>query len=251
MAFSLTSIKKAQKKRRRLPSEPPPGTYDPTIDATQRQNQRGYDDLLQDFAIGKQRGQSDLDIALGNLGTDKTNALEDLTTSRDRNLADLITGRTRAGEDHTAALGTLAHNYDVLANKQGQQARQAQVESKGILAQALAKRAANQARDQAPIDTAYARQMQDSALSESRLGEDFTRGTARTEQGATSQSDALKLAFDRAYGPGGENAVRISRAGRDLVAGNLDLSNMRWFQAAQMGYSPTIPKKKTKKQVIV
>lgn len=249
MAFSVKSIAAAKRRRAQTPANPPPGTYDPTIDATGRNNQRSYDDTLQNFAIGSQRAKDDLGIALGNIGTSQQNSLSDLSTGHDRSLADLLSGRDRNAADHQTALADLARNYSMLADKQGQAARQANVESGGILAQALAKRQANQAHDQAPIDTAFNRSLADSTTAEQRIGQDYATNTGRVNQGATNQSDAVKLAFDRAYGANGDQALNVSRAGRNLVAGNLDLSNQRWYQAAAMGYSPV--QQRRRKQVIV
>jgi hypothetical protein len=209
VAFTAQSISRAKKKRRnpQLPATPPPGTFDPALSAQGRTNQRSYDDLLQDFAVGKQRSQDDLKLALANQAL----------------------GTQHLGEDRTTALANLDRGYTGLAHRQSEHALQGNVESAGLLAQSLANRMAARTQAQQPIDTSYNRAL----------------------EGAKQRTDALKLGFERLYGRSGTNVVRVARAGRDLVAGGLDLANQEWYQAAQLGYSPTIPKRKTKRQVIV
>lgn len=238
MAFTISAIAKAKRKRRAAPADPPFGTYDPQLDATGRSNQRGYDDYRQDYQIGSTRGQDDLLIALGQNTRGTQNELADLTTGRDRSLADLLRNRGRATEDHTTALGDLDRSYATLANRQGQNARRAHVEGPGIMAQALAKRTENRALDQKPIDTSFNRYLEDSKTSQGRIGEDFARGTSRVNEASQENQAALNLGFDRLWGSTGTNTLGLARAGRDVEAGNLDLSQQRWWQAAAAGYSP-------------
>lgn len=252
MASSFTSaLTKAKKKKKHsAPADPPAGTYDPLYDAQGRQNQRGYDDLLQDFGISKQRATDDLGISLGNLGQEKANTLADLDTSHTRNLAALLTGRTRATEDYQRAGQDLGRQYGVLAHRQTGAARQAHADSAGILAQSLRKRLANQALDQGRLDTSYHRQQADSTTAEQQTNEDYTRGTTRTEENATNRGDALKLAFDRAFGPSGDNVLNLGRAGRDLVQGGLDLNAQKWYSAVANGYTPPTRRKRRLPQVV-
>jgi hypothetical protein len=82
----------ATKKRKgftpfKAPVNPPPGTYDPAIDAQVRAAQRGYGDLGQDYTVGKTRAQDDYLTATQNDQTDYRNALGDLTQTHDRSLS--------------------------------------------------------------------------------------------------------------------------------------------------------------------
>lgn len=251
MAKPHTNFQGAFAKARRkrglpAPAAPPEGTYDPQFDAQGRNLQRSYDDLLQNFGIGKQRSQDDLNLALGNLDTSKTNALTDLNVNRERQLQDLGQQSQYATEDHAAALDALGRKYTVLGHQQEQAARHAGVESQGILAQSLAKRAANRGIEQQPIDTNFTRSQMGIATGEQRLGEDYSTNTARTTQDASQRSDALKLAFDRAFGPSGDNVLNLSRAGRDLNAGLLDINSSKWYGATANGYAPPPTRRRRK-----
>lgn len=247
------AFQKAKRKRLPAPASPPPGTYNPQYDAQARAQQRQYDDLLQNFGIGKTRAQNDLTLALGNLNQSQQNALSDLGTSHDRNLQDLTTNQQYAAQDHATALDALNRNYATLAGRQAEGAIRSGVESAGILAQAIARRNANKANDQAPIDTAYGRQQAAATTAENRINQDYTTNVGRTQQDAQQRQDALKLAFDRAFGPSGDNVLQIARAGRDLTAGNLDLTSQKWYDATANGYAPlvrAINRKKKKVSIV-
>jgi hypothetical protein len=202
----------------KAPVNPPPGTYDPSIDAQVRASGRGYGDLQQDYNVGKTRAQDDY---LTNTG--------DLTTSRDRSLADLLAARTRGTEDYTANIATLDRNYQNLGNTQGGTITQAGggTFQGGVLAQALQKRTANEAIDRAPIDTNYNRFLADSQTQEGRIGQDYNENLGK-----------LSLALDRAYGDQGDQTIGLARAGRENTFLGTDATAARFAQAQQTGYIP-------------
>lgn len=183
-----------------------------------------YDPTLDAQGRGLQRSYDDL---LQNFNIDKTRATDDLKLA----LADTATSQQRLNQDHATALANINRNYGDLAVRQAEGALKANVESPGLLARALARRQANARLDTQGVDTSF-----------NRATEDTTKHT-----------DALKLAFDRAFGPSGDNVVNLSRAGRDLVAGQSDLNAQRWYAATANGYvpAPRIPRRKTRRQVIV
>lgn len=220
------------------------GFYDPQIDSQERGLQRGYDDLTQDFGRGKTRAQDDLLLALGQTDRSSGEALEDLGRSKDRNLAEILSARQRGDEDYGRAIQGLDRRYASLANEQGQAARRAGVESGGILAQSLAARQRNRALDQQPLDISRQRQQADLTTAEQELQDDYSRGVSRTGSEVDERKGALTLAFERLWGAGGDQEIGLSRAGRDLTAGKLDLSGSRWYQAAANGYVPTTPKRR-------
>lgn len=231
-------------------ANPPEGTYNPQYDAQQGQIQRQYADMGQDYTVGKTRAQDDFQTALGDLGTSRDQALQDVNSSSGRSLADIATARTRAGENLSTALGTVQHNYTVLAGRQAEGARHANVESAGILAEAAAARQANQARDVAPIQTSYDRTIADLGTQGQRVNEDTSTQTGRIGQSYDRNTSKLALAVDRAYGAQGDQTINLARAGRDLNANKLDLSAGRWYDAVANGYAPA-PKKKRKVPVII
>jgi hypothetical protein len=260
----------ATKKRKgftpfKAPVNPPPGTYDPAIDAQVRAAQRGYGDLGQDYTVGKTRAQDDYLTASQNDQTDYRNALgdltqthdhslSDLTQSHDRSLSDLLLGRTRGTEDYRTNLSTLARNYQNLGNAQGGTITQAAggTFQGGALLQALQKRQANEAIDRAPIDTGYNRFLSDSQTQEGRVNQDFTTGSSRLNEDLATGSSrlqdelnrqlgALSLGLDRKYGDQGDLTVDLARAGRENTAYGIDATASRWGQAAGTGY--TAPEK--------
>lgn len=236
----------------RASAGPPPGSYDPTIDANIRAGKRNYNDLSGDFGVGQTRAQDDLAYALSQLGQSKSETLADATTGHNRTLADIATSRDRAGADYGTSLANLALNYQRLGRKQGEAARVAHVESSGILAQSAAARAANQARDKAPIDLSYSRFSQDSAQSQDRANQDYATNTGRVGTHAADQAGRLNLDFSRLWDPqAGDNVLKVQRAGRDLASGTLDATKLKWYQATANGYSPPKSKSTRRRPLIV
>jgi hypothetical protein len=225
----------------KAPVNPPPGTYDPAIDAQVRAAQRGYGDLGQDYTVGKTRAQDDYLTATQNDQTDYQNALGDLTQTHDRSLSDLLLGRTRGTEDYNASVANLDRSYLRLGDQQTQAANAAGVIGGGALAQALQKRTANEAIDRAPIDTNYNRFLGDSQTQEGRINQDFTTGSSRLQDELNRQLGALSLNLDRTYGDQGDQTVALARAGRENTAFGIDATASRWGQAAGTGY--TAPEK--------
>lgn len=237
-------------------TSPPPGTYDPAIDAQVGQAGRGLSDLLSDYvrdygepgtALGGRAGE---DYATGKAavqrGLDWGN--EDIATSSGRSLADLLRDRSRAGEDYGSSIEGLQRNYARLGSAQTQTARAAGVQRGGALAQALAKRQANEAIDRKPIDTGFARFGQDSAQAQGRLVEDTSRATSRLGQSAATDFRALDTGLLR----GTEDAAsQLARAGRENTQFGLDANAARFYQAnvplpgpTSTAAKPATPKKK-------
>lgn len=221
MARPRTYIDPATKKRRRggfkpfkAPTNPPPGTYDPAIDAQVRASGRGLGDLEQDYNVNKTRAQDDYLTATG-----------DLTTSHDRSLADLIAARTRGTDDYHSSLAALDRNYAILGNNQKQGANASGVLHGSALVQALHKRQANEAIDRQPIDTNYNRFIADSTTAEGRINSDFSENLGK-----------LGLGLDRTYGDQGDQTIGLARAGRENTQLGIDATEARWGQAAGTGY---------------
>lgn len=195
-------------------TSPPPGTYDPAIDAQVGQANRGLGDYLQDYirdfgepgtALG---GRSGEDLSLGK---------QDVERGYGRSLTDILTNRSRAGEDYGRAVEGLNRNFAQLGAAQTQAARAAGVQRGGALAQALAKRAENKRLAREPIDTNFSRFNADSAQAEGRLGED--RGVALG-------------ALDRGFLRGSDDAANaLARAQRENKQFGLDATAQKFFQA--------------------
>lgn len=253
-AAGLTGLLAELAKRRQIQTSPPPGTYDPAIDAQVGQANRGLGDLLSDYvrdygepgtALGGRAGE---DYATGKAGVQRSLdwGNEDIGTTADRSLADLQRNRARAGEDYNSNVEGLHRNYAQLGSAQTQTARAAGVQRGGALAQALTKRTSNEALDRKPIDTSFARFGQDSAQAEGRLGEDRTRATNRLALGAATDFKALDTSLLR----GTEDAAtQLARGGRENAAFGLDANAQRFYQAnipLPLPAETPVPKKKKK-----
>lgn len=172
-------------------TRPPTGTYDPNLDAQERAAIRGFSDLGEDTTKANRRSQDDYLLARG----------------------DLATSLTRGAEDYMRSVGQMDRSYQRLGNSQLQAARQAGVSEGGTLADALAKRQANEAWDRAPVDQSWGRMQQDNQRSQGQLGLQLGRQVE-------DRTDTL------------------SRAGRELGFFKADVGNQRFYQARQTGFVP-------------
>jgi hypothetical protein len=250
---SWHSIPWAQTKRARDTGtpNPPPGSYDPNLDAQLGASQRGLGDLVTDIGGGtgkdplgiqRVRAQDDLGIALAGVDQQRTRGLEDYTratgnveTGYGRNLSDLLTAREQGTQDYGTNIAGLQRNYANLALSQaGAQRKAGAMPGSTASRQAAGKRAANEEFDRAPIDTAYKRFTDASRLNEGRLGEDRSRGLddlltthKRGEQDLTTQGDRIGLGYDR------QNAdwtTQLSRAKREGTAFGADVLSAKVAQ---------------------
>lgn len=221
---------------------PPLGYYDPNLDAQQRAETRGFENTSDDIGTALARAGVDLAATTARYGTDTTRAGEDYASGvaatergAGRSLSDLILARGRTGEDYKTTLANLQRSYDTLANTQGEGARKAGAEATGgVYAQAARKRAANQALDKAPIDTAYQRFMADSTTSENRLGEDkatsladLLRGYNRTTEDLGWNQGQAGLGYTRQTG---DLQTQLQRASDEHTAFGQDIDTARQMQ---------------------
>jgi hypothetical protein len=238
------------------PPPPPAGSYDPALDAQTGQVGRGLFDLGQDIGwdpahgvLGTQplRAAEDYGIGRGELLRQQGYGQQDLTTARDRGLADIGTQRQQVTDDHTRNLEMLARSYRQLAGRQGQQANAMGVLQGGALLQAAAKRQANQAVDQQPIDTAYGRAIGGLDTAQARTNENFTTGQARLGENTDYGLGQLALQMappdaNNLAGPQGRQfqdfATQYNRAQREGAAFGLDVQGQKAYQAAGAGWAP-------------
>ena len=195
-------------------TNPPPGTYDPSLDAQLAATQRGYGDLQTDTGIQNQRAQDDFNLQSGHLA--------DLLQ---QHLADLSTGRDRAHQSYLDATAGIQRDFTNLASaQQGQAAAAGGFGAGGALQQALQKRMANQALAQAPVDRA-----------EQNNVTDYNTAVTRANQGENFDIGQLGLQLSR----GNEDrANQLQRAGRETTQMGVDVGSQRWYQAGAMGYDP-------------
>lgn len=204
----------------RVPERPPPGSYDPALDAAEGQTQTGFSDLLDDAAKKRTRGLGDYGLSRG-----------DLTRQRDERLADVGRSRTRGEEDFASRLGGLQRQFRILGDNQRQAANARGVSQGGTLAASAAKRAENEAYDRQPLDVAR-----------TRLGEDLDQDVTRTGEAHDRGVGALDLNYQRTFGPGQDMDVALARAARDTGQFSIDTGRSRNFQAMQNNYDPLADK---------
>lgn len=155
---------------------PPVGTYDPAIDYQAGAANRGYQNLLDDANTSYEQGQQDYDLGLG-----------DLTTTKTRTLADLLTGENRLNQDYGIRTADLGRSYSILGHQQAQNAARQGVTSAGLLGKSNAIRAGNQQHDQAAIDLARTRGLEDIGTQRTRTNENFDRGKLGLDLGFSRQ----------------------------------------------------------------
>jgi hypothetical protein len=212
-----------------VPPPPPTGSYDPALDAQRRAASRGLQDTEADTGIANTRDTVDYGLNRDDVLRAQTRGLEDLTTSRDRGYGDV---------DRQVAV--LQRGYQTLAGNQRQQFQAHGLAYGGAALQAAAKRQANEAFDQQPLDVARA-----------RIGEDFTRQSARLGEDAGLQLGRLALDYappDAANPLGGrrfqDRTTALTRAQREDAAFGLDIGQEKVFQATQGGWVPPEPPKR-------
>lgn len=252
MGFSVAAIKQAQKRRAQAaPSLPPLGSFDPSILLQYGANKRAASDAQDIFSLSKTQAEDQYGINKGRLDTNTGQSLQDLATQHSQTLADLLTGRQRNTQDYQRATADLAHNYSILADKQNQGARQANVESAGILGHAADIRAANQSHDQQGLDTPYQRALADSTTAEQRTNAAYDTNVQRTNQNAGWQGSDLALALARRFGSGtggnplGTDTLNLLQTMNNATSGNLDLSGVAYQQAAANGFRFPTRRKRT------
>ena len=194
---------------------PPPGTYDPTIDANRDAAGRGLFDLRQDTERGNTRAGNDLSLAVGADGQ------SGVGQQKAWSLADNMRTRTRTQEDYGTATANLGRQYGNLGRSQAQQAQQAGVVGGGALADALLKRTANQGREQAGLDTTRDRSLADLLQSDDRI-----------DKSAKDRVGGLTLDYDRGVE---DRGTGLSRAIREDTRFGIDSERQRAFHASNAG----------------
>lgn len=196
------------------PVSPPPGTYDPGLDAALRANNRGVFDLQQDTERDNQRAD-----------TTHTAGVEQANTQRGWSLADLLAGHNRETQDYGTNTATLQRNYANLGSAQTAKASSGAFVDTGSIQAASGARTENQGRDQSVLDTAH-----------SRAEEDYNTGVDRTNKTADWQVAGLDEGYQ--YGVD-DRATSLARATREGSFFGQDTAGAKMYQATSSGlYTP-------------
>lgn len=211
--------------------KPPPGKYDPALDAQLGSVNRGFEDLLADFTrdYGAEGhgGLAFYDYTLGR---------GDILQDAERAWIDIDQALGREREDYNRGTDNLGRRYQRLAGQQTQAAN-ARGAIGGALMQAARKRAANQSLDQGELDLSHQRRFGDLVKDRTRLfgdvdrfgdgsgvGGDVGRNLGRHALGYQRQStDAL---------------TGLERGRREQTQFGIDTEKAKIFQARQAGWTP-------------
>jgi hypothetical protein len=186
---------------------PPPGQYDTLIDANLGQLQRGYG-----YDWGNQAGAQGLGAGFDSGNQDRAQRRED---------EDLGTGLGNIDYTRQSQTSNLQRNFDILASRQ-QSAFRAQGLKGGGVAQALARRKANQEFEQKPITDQYG------------------TGIAGDTNQYGLQGRQLQLTHDRSLE---DRTILGGQATQELGFGTQDQQKAAWAQALQNNPSLTQPTK--------
>jgi hypothetical protein len=200
---------------------PPTGMYDPGLDASVRAAGRGFNDLRQDLDRDGQRASTSYTLGMGRLGEDETFETGGLDQAQ-----------ARLGQDYSRATADLGRRFQILGNQQAEASRGAGVTSAGLALMASKKRAANQGLEQQGLDLQRDRGTEDIARQRGRMATMF--GRARDDAGTDFQ-----------YGQD-DRSTALARGGRENTFYGQDVSDQRFFQAAQAGWRPAAKPKKKK-----
>lgn len=253
---------------------PPPGTFDPGLEAEVRSAERGLLDLIEKTRLEGHRESVDTHQARRllerkihqgrvDLGRRRGYAIEDagtqqgaLRTSFQRDLEDLATAKQQGEQDYQRKLTELQHSYATRAAEQ-QQAQVAQgTAEKGTEEASSAVRGANQHWDQGILDTARSRFLSANALAEQRAREDFATRSGlinrdlgreltgygiqdyRLGQELRTQRKKLALGIGRATK---DRHTQISHAKREYGIYATDVAQQAYYQAHQLNPSIVFP----------
>jgi hypothetical protein len=141
------------------PTSPPSGFYDPSLDASYGQAERGYGDLQSDIGYDAEGNPT---------GVQSMRALSDFTLGKQ----DIERRRGQGLED-------IGRNYTILGNRQRQGAVTGGTSEGGALAQALARRTVNKGREDTRLNEASDRAQGDLSLRYGRTTEDYKNTLSR------------------------------------------------------------------------
>jgi hypothetical protein len=253
---------------------PPPGTFDPGLEAEVRSAERGLIDLIEKTRLEGHResvdtrqarrllerkvrqGQADIARRRGYAVQDAGTQQQQLQTSFERDLEDLAIAKQRGEQDYQRKLTELQHSYATRAAVQ-QQASVAQGTSEsGTEAASTAVRGANQTYDKGIVDQANQRFLESNALAEQRAREDYGTRSGLIQQGLgrdltayglqsyrlgqeeRSQRNKLALAIQRATK---DRHTTLSHAKREYGIYATDVAEQAYYQAHQLNPNIVFP----------
>jgi hypothetical protein len=253
---------------------PPPGTFDPGLEAQVRSSQRGLLDLIeqsrqeghrQHVDVSQKRrenrrslvqGRGDLGLARGDTLAEAGYRRGQLDLGFERALQDLGIAKQRGEEDYQRTLVDLQHRFgQAEQDRMALAARQGTAEAGSSQASA-AVRGANQAHDTGEVNRQHTEDVEDLLRREGRLRQDYGSDVGhlgdvtgrnlrdyaiqgrRLGQDFRSTQHALSLAALRANQ---DRATKLSHAKREQGIYQTDVAQQAFYQAHQTNPSIIYP----------
>jgi hypothetical protein len=208
---------------------PPPGTYDPALDAQEGQAIRGYGDLVDDTIRNRTYTTEDFNRAKDWTNTQTGWQVADLKTGHAREGQDYATGNTIRKENFDTATGERQRQYGLLGGRQLQsQNASGLLGTSGASALAAKIRAANQGREQGMANTDFQRAQTEADLGHTRAGEDYTTGRQRVHDTKYHSLGELGVQVQRTRA--GYDTT-LKRGSRELNQFKIDTNRSRFYEA--------------------
>lgn len=253
---------------------PPPGTFDPGLEAQVRSSQRGLLDLIEKTRLeghrqhqdvsqkkrelrrGYTQGEGDIRRNRGYAVGDEQYAEGQLNTSFARDIEDLGRAKQQGGEAYERALTDMQHRYAAEAVGQQSHGIQQGTDEAGSNAASAAVRAANQGHDTSELDREHRERAEAIARSEGRATEDHATQLAHLHEQSGQQltgydiqarrlgqenrqgRNQLSLAALRANQ---DRATALSHAKREQGIYQTDVTQQEYFQAHQTNPNVLFP----------
>jgi hypothetical protein len=211
-----------------IPLRPPPGTYDPALDAQEGQATRGYQDLVSDTTRNRTYTTEDYNRAKDWTNTQTGWQVGDLKLGHAREGEDYGTANTIRKQNFDTATAERARQYGLLGQKQGSDINAAGLVRSGASALAAKIRAANQGREQGFAQTDFQRAQAEANLQHARAGEDY--GTARQRVHDTKYHSLGELGVQVGRTRAGYTTT-LGRASRELNQFKIDTNRSRFYEA--------------------
>jgi hypothetical protein len=211
-----------------IPDRPPPGTYDPALDAQEGQATRGYQDLVADTTRNRAYTSEDYQRAKDWTNTQTGWQVADLKTGHAREGQDYLTGNTYRRENFDTATGERQRQYGLLGQKQGSEINAAGLSGSGAGVLSARIRAANQAREQGLAQRDFTREQTGADLGHTRAGEDYTTGRQRVHDTKYHSLGELGVQVGRTRAG---YTTTLGRASRELNQFKIDTNRSRFFEA--------------------
>jgi hypothetical protein len=211
-----------------IPERPPPGTYDPALDAQEGQAVRGYGDLVSDTQRNRRYTSEDYQRAVGDTNYQANNQLTDLKTAGVRETQGYNFGQQYRTEDFNAATGERQRQYGLLGQRQGSEIAASGLSGSGAGVLAARIRAANQGREQGLAATDYNRASGQAAIAHWQALQDSQVSQGRVEHARTKSLGDLGIQVGRTRQG---YTTTLGRASRELNQFKVDTNRSRFYEA--------------------